>query len=64
MKYLRIFLTLCAAWIAMLPAYGQKDAWPSKTIKIITPTPAGVGSDAFSRMYADKLSKALKVPVI
>ncbi|MDB5872117.1 MAG: Tripartite-type tricarboxylate transporter, receptor component TctC, partial [Ramlibacter sp.] len=42
----------------------QKDAWPSKTIKIITPTPAGVGSDAFSRMYADKLSKALKVPVI
>lgn len=64
MTYFRIFVALCAAWLAILPAYGQKDSWPSKPIRIVTPTPAGVGSDAFSRLYADKLSKALKVPVV
>jgi len=63
---LRIFAALCAAWLALTPAHAhaQTEPWPSKLIKIVTPTPAGVGSDAFSRLYADKLSKALKVPVV
>jgi tripartite-type tricarboxylate transporter receptor subunit TctC len=64
MKFSRVLLTLCAALIAMPQAHAQQDAWPSRPIKIITPTPAGVGSDAFSRMYAERLSKALQVPVV
>ncbi|MCJ0762581.1 Bug family tripartite tricarboxylate transporter substrate binding protein [Variovorax terrae] len=64
MKLRRTLLLLGAACIAAAPALAQKDAWPSRPIKIITPTPAGVGSDAFARIYADRLSKALKVPVV
>ncbi|MES2183205.1 MAG: tripartite tricarboxylate transporter substrate binding protein [Pseudomonadota bacterium] len=41
-----------------------QDAWPNRAIKIVTPSPAGVGSDAFARLYADQLSKALGVGVI
>lgn len=64
MKFLQVAITLCAA-LALTPhAQAQKEAWPSKPIKIITPTPAGVGSDAFSRMYAEQMSRALKVPVV
>ena len=63
-SYLRVFAAICAAWLASTPAHAQTDPWPSKPIRIVTPTPAGVGSDAFSRLYADKLSKALKVPVV
>lgn len=64
MKTLRILSVVCAAWVAALPAIAQKDDWPSRPIKIITPTPVGVGSDAFARLYADKLAKALKTPVV
>jgi tripartite-type tricarboxylate transporter receptor subunit TctC len=63
-SYLRTLAVICAAWLAWTPAHAQTDPWPSKPIRIVTPTPAGVGSDAFSRLYADKLSKALKVPVV
>jgi tripartite-type tricarboxylate transporter receptor subunit TctC len=38
--------------------------WPQRAIKIVTPTPPGVGSDIFARSYADQLSRLLKVPVI
>ena len=41
-----------------------QDAWPSRTIRIVTPSPAGVGSDAFARLYAEHLGKALGVTVI
>jgi len=45
-------------------SWAQDAPWPSRPIKIVTPTPAGVGSDVFARVYADKLSKALKVAVV
>ena len=64
MKFLRPVLILCAAFVASPPVHAQKDAWPSEPIKIVTPTPPGVGSDVFTRMYAEKLSKALMVPVV
>jgi tripartite-type tricarboxylate transporter receptor subunit TctC len=64
MEFLRLAVALCAALMVSPPVHAQKDAWPSKPIRIITPTPAGVGSDAFSRLYAEELSRALKVPVV
>lgn len=45
-------------------AWAQAEPWPSRPIRIITPTPVGVGSDAFARFYADRLSKSLNVPVV
>jgi tripartite-type tricarboxylate transporter receptor subunit TctC len=45
------------------PARAQQ-AYPTGPIKIITPTPVGVGSDVFARLYGDRLGKLLKTPVI
>jgi tripartite-type tricarboxylate transporter receptor subunit TctC len=45
-------------------ALAQTEPWPSRPIRIITPTPVGVGSDAFARFYADKLGKALNQSVV
>ncbi len=39
-------------------------AWPARTIKFIVPFPAGGATDTIARVYADKLSEALKQPVV
>src|ERR1700754_4842594 len=39
-------------------------AWPAPTIKFIVPFPAGGATDTIARVYADKLSEALKQPVV
>jgi len=51
---------------ALPGAQGQSPAtWPGGTpIRIITPTPVGVGSDAFTRIYAEHLGRVLKTSVI
>jgi tripartite-type tricarboxylate transporter receptor subunit TctC len=64
MKLLRVLLLVSIVGFLSTPTQGQTDVWPSKPIKIITPTPAGVGSDFFARLYAEKLSKILKVAVV
>ncbi len=64
MKHILRTLGIAAALcLGMATVHAQGD-WPNKPIRIITPTPAGVGSDVFARIYAEKLGKALKVPVI
>ncbi len=40
------------------------DAWPSRTIKLVVPFPAGGAADAIARVYADKLGEALKQTVV
>jgi tripartite-type tricarboxylate transporter receptor subunit TctC len=40
------------------------SAWPARTIKFIVPFPAGGATDTIARVYADKLSEALKQPVV
>lgn len=62
----RFFALAVAALLgqAMSAPATAQDAWPSRTIRIITPSPAGVGADAFARLYADHLGKALGVTVI
>lgn len=57
-------LRIIVGWLfliaSILPvgSYAQ-SAWPNAPIKIITPTPAGVGTDIFARIYASNLAKAL-----
>lgn len=55
------FLAALSGSLAM-PARSQ-PAFPSAPIRIITPTPVGVGSDVFARLYGDHLGKLLKTPV-
>ena len=64
MRYLKLVLFAAGLSASLAPAWAQPAPWPSRPIKIVTPTPAGIGSDVFARVYADKLGKALKVPVI
>jgi tripartite-type tricarboxylate transporter receptor subunit TctC len=40
------------------------DAWPSRSIKLIVPFPAGGAADTVARVFADKLSVALKQPIV
>ncbi len=51
-----------ACWICVLVAAGgaaqaQAQGWPSRTVKLITPQPAGTAIDTGLRMFADRLSK-------
>jgi tripartite-type tricarboxylate transporter receptor subunit TctC len=53
-----------ALTLAGAAAQAQSGAWPQRPIRIITPTPAGVGSDVFARAYAERLGQMLKTPVV
>lgn len=64
MKFTRALLFASSLAVAGTAAWAQTAEWPSRPIRIVTPTPAGVGSDAFARAYADKLTKALNVGVV
>jgi tripartite-type tricarboxylate transporter receptor subunit TctC len=57
---LRIFVGWLFLIASILPvdSYAQ-SAWPNAPIKIITPTPAGVGTDIFARIYASNLANVL-----
>ena len=64
----RTFLGSLGAGAAALAAstapLAQPAAWPDGAIRIVTPTPVGVGIDAIARVYAEHLGRALKVPVV
>lgn len=61
----RDFLTAVAASALVAaggPAYAQR--YPSQTIRIIVPFPAGQASDVIARMLAERVSTALGQPII
>lgn len=45
-------------------AVHAQAAWPSRTIKFVNIAPPGTAPDTYNRIYADRLSKVLNVPVI
>lgn len=53
LKSLAVFAAACAAPLAWAQAF------PNKTIKVITPFPAGQGPDVLLRMVADKMGASL-----
>ena len=57
----RILLALA---LPMLAGSAFAQAWPSKTIKLIVPFPAGGPTDTASRIIGQKLALRLKQPVI
>ncbi len=58
----RLILALAAAAVAASPAFAQ--SWPSKTIRIVVPFPAGGSADLSARLLADHLKNALGQPVV
>src|SRR5688572_30173499 len=57
-----ISLALIAAGLADRSAFGQ--AWPSRTIRLIAPFPAGGGTDSTARIIAARLSELLGQQVV
>lgn len=55
----------CAA-ATLLPwrAANAQQAWPAKPIKLVNMGPTGSPPDTYGRLYAERLSKVLGVPVI
>jgi tripartite-type tricarboxylate transporter receptor subunit TctC len=47
-----------------LPAAAQQAPWPSRTIRIVVPYPAGGGTDFVARLLAERLTKTLRQPVV
>jgi tripartite-type tricarboxylate transporter receptor subunit TctC len=55
---------LLALALPMLAGSAFAQAWPSKTIKLVVPFPAGGPTDTASRIIGQKLALRLKQPVI
>ena len=60
----RAFLSLAAATLCLSAGFAQAQTWPSKTISLIVPFPAGGTTDVLARALADPLGKALGQAVI
>ncbi len=59
-----IAFLLVAFFVApVTPVHGAAKDWPTKTITLIIPWPAGGGTDVAGRILAPKLSKTLGVPI-
>lgn len=59
-----ILSLLLAATAVVGTAPALADNYPSKPLKLIVAFPPGGASDAVGRLYAEKLSEALKQPVV
>jgi tripartite-type tricarboxylate transporter receptor subunit TctC len=64
MKRTILVLAFAASLVALTTAAGQAQTYPTKTIKIVVPYPAGGPTDLVGRTLAEALTKALKKTVI
>jgi tripartite-type tricarboxylate transporter receptor subunit TctC len=53
-----------AAALQPWPSASAQQTWPSRTIKFVNMGPPGTAPDTYNRIYAERLSKVLNVPVI
>jgi tripartite-type tricarboxylate transporter receptor subunit TctC len=63
---MRRFITALIACAACLPSwcFAQTNTWPTKSVRIVVPAPAGSSLDIVARLLSEKLSDAWKQPVI
>jgi tripartite-type tricarboxylate transporter receptor subunit TctC len=58
-------LLVSTAWLSPLGVVAQSSpAWPNRPIKMVVGFPAGQGSDAAARFYADILQRELGQPMV
>jgi tripartite-type tricarboxylate transporter receptor subunit TctC len=58
------FLFALVGALALAPAAGQAQNWPSRPVQIVVSSGAGGAADIIARMIAEKLSPALGQPVV
>jgi tripartite-type tricarboxylate transporter receptor subunit TctC len=61
---LNVLLVLAALLFPLIGSAVAQTAYPDRTITLIVPLPSGSGIDIVARLYADKLSKLMNVPVV
>ncbi|MES2415946.1 MAG: tripartite tricarboxylate transporter substrate binding protein [Pseudomonadota bacterium] len=59
----KLLLTMVMA-VSAAPTLHAQEAWPSRPIKFIVPTPPGGPTDQVARVLADKLATALGQPIV
>lgn len=62
-RRLLLCTAVCAA-LSPLTAAAQSVAWPTKTVRVVVPAPAGSSLDIIARLLADKLKDRWGQPVV
>ncbi len=59
-------IVLAAAFLVpvLVPALAQAQAWPTKPVKFVMPSPPASSPDRYTRLLAEKLSQKWGVPVV
>ncbi|BBF93005.1 Bug family tripartite tricarboxylate transporter substrate binding protein [Blastochloris tepida] len=60
----RLVLFAAAGLMFGQASFAVADTWPSKPLRLLVPFPPGGAADTVGRIYAEKLSEALKQPVV
>jgi tripartite-type tricarboxylate transporter receptor subunit TctC len=55
---------LAAMWLGLANVPGVAQDYPTRTVKIVVPNPAGSGTDILARLLADQLSRKWSASVI
>ena len=55
---------LTALFLSLAGCVAQAQSWPTKTVKIIVPSPPGTAPDIITRLYVDRLAPVWGKPVI
>lgn len=63
-RWATVGATLCAAFTISLPLQAGAQAYPDKPITIVVPFPPGGATDILARMLGQKVSDAVKQPVL
>ena len=65
-RFLRASIGATLGTLCLLPfaSQAQAPAWPTQPIKIILPTPAGIGPDVWLRRITPRLAEKLGQPVV
>ena len=60
----RLFAMAFACALMAATSVNAQNAYPTRSIKIVCGFPAGSSLDVITRIYADKIEKALGQPVV